>query len=285
MTKFVLGIITVVTIFIGSGALFTVKQTEQALVLQFGQVRRVVTAPGLNVKIPFIQNIVSYDNRILPIDPPPFELLLTDKKRINVDAYARYRIISAKEFYQRVRTETLLTDRFGKNANAALQRVLATVSLSDMLSEKRDNVMQQIEEELRSQAATFGIELIDIRIGRTDLPAQTSEAVFNRMRTEREREARELRAQGEEASRKIRAQADKERTIILADAKRQSSILLGDGEAQRNGILGEAYGRDTRFFSFYKSLEQYEKALANPETTLVITPDSEFFDFFGKSIN
>ena len=283
MVKFLAGIIGVITIIVGTGALFTVKETEQVLVLQFGEVRRAITEPGLNIKIPMIQNIIRYDNRILPIDPPQFEVLLTDKKRVNVDAYARYRIIDASEFYQRVRTETLLTDRFGKNANAALQRVLATVSLTDMLSENRDNVMQQIEEELQSQAKTFGIELIDIRIGRTDLPSQTSEAVFNRMRTEREREARELRAQGEEASRKIRAQADKERTIILADAKSRSNILIGDGEAQRNVILGNAYGRDPRFFAFYKSLEEYERALATEDTTFVISPDSEFFDFFGKS--
>ncbi len=283
MIKFLAGIIGVVTIVVGMGALFTVKETEQVLVLQFGEVRRVITEPGLNIKIPMVQNLIRYDNRILPIDPPQFEVLLTDKKRVNVDAYARYRIIDASEFYQRVRTETLLTDRFGKNANAALQRVLATVSLTDMLSENRDNVMQQIEEELQSQAKTFGIELIDIRIGRTDLPSQTSEAVFNRMRTEREREARELRAQGEEASRKIRAQADKERTIILADAKSRSNILVGDGEAQRNVILGNAYGRDPRFFAFYKSLEQYEQALAKEDNTFVISPDSEFFQFFGKS--
>ncbi|MCH9853837.1 MAG: protease modulator HflC [Alphaproteobacteria bacterium] len=283
MVKFLAGIIGVITIIVGTGALFTVKETEQVLVLQFGEVRRAITEPGLNIKIPMIQNIIRYDNRILPIDPPQFEVLLTDKKRVNVDAYARYKIIDASEFYQRVRTETLLTDRFGKNANAALQRVLATVSLTDMLSENRDNVMQQIEEELQSQAKTFGIELIDIRIGRTDLPSQTSEAVFNRMRTEREREARELRAQGEEASRKIRAQADKERTIILADAKSRSNILIGDGEAQRNVILGDAYGRDANFFAFYKSLEQYEQALATEDTTFVISPDSEFFEFFGKS--
>ena len=283
MIKIFAAIIGIITLIVINGSLFTVRQTEQALVLQFGEVRNVITKPGLKFKLPFIQNVVTYDNRILPIDPPQFEVLLTDKKRINVDAYARYRIIDAAAFYQRVRTEALLTDRFGKNSNAALQRVLASVSLTDMLSEKRDNVMEQIEGELQEQAATFGIELVDIRIGRTDLPSQTSEAVFNRMRTEREREARELRAQGEEASKKIRAQADKERTIILADAKSQSSILLGDGEAQSNRILGAAYGRDPAFFAFYKSLQEYERALANPETTLIISPDSEFFNFFGKS--
>ncbi len=278
---FVVGAL-IVTIFVG-GALYTVRETEQALVLQFGKVSRTVTKPGLRMKIPFIQNVIRYDDRVLAIDPPPFEVLLTDKKRINVDAYARYRIVSPQEFYQRVRTETLLTDRFGKNVNAALQRVLATVALTDVLSEKRNDIMQQIEDEVQQQAKTFGIELVDIRIGRTDLPEQTSEAVFNRMKTERDREARELRAQGEEASRKIRAQADKERTIILADARRTSDITLGDGEAQRNQILGEAYNQDINFFGFYKSLQEYEKALANSETTLVISPDSEFFDFFGTS--
>ena len=175
-----------------------------------------------------------------------------------------------------MRTETLLTDRFGKNVNAALQRVLATAPLVDLLSEKRDNIMQQIEDEVQQQAKTFGIELVDIRIGRTYLPAQTSEAVFNRMRTERDREARELRAQGEEAALKIKAQADKESTIILAEARKTSDITIGDGEARRNRILGRAYNRDLSFFKFYKSLQQYERALANPETSFIISPDSEF---------
>ena len=278
---------TLLIIFVGGalllalgGTFFTVHQTRQAIVLQFGEVKREIRQPGLHFKIPIVQNVIYYENRTLALDPPPFEVLLTDKKRINIDAYVRYRIVSPSAFYQRITTEARLRDRFGKSVNAALQRVIATVSLEDLLSPERDRIMAQIEEEATQQSVTFGVEVIDVRIGRTDLPPQTSEAVFNRMRTEREREARELRAEGAEMAQKIRAEADKERIIILAESERISRILRGEGEANRNEILGEAFSQDPDFFEFYKSLEQYQSSLLENETTMILSPDSQFFRFF-----
>ena len=263
--------------------LFTVQQTEQVLIVRFGEVRREIFTPGLRVKVPLIDNIVTYDKRTLDIDPPPFEVLLTDKKRIAIDAFARYRIVQPKIYYQRIRNETRLRDRFGKNINAALQRVIATVSLDTVLSSQREMIMNEIREEVRKSAESFGVEVIDVRIGRTDLPEDTSQAVFERMRTEREREARELRAQGNESARKIRAQADKEKEIILANATRQSSILRGKGEAARNRLLGRAFSRDPAFFEFNKSLEVYRKSIEGGDTTIILSPDSEFFRYFNRS--
>ncbi len=263
--------------------LFTVQQTEQVLIVRFGEVQQEIFEPGLRVKMPFIDNVVSYDKRTLDLDPPPFEVLLTDKKRIAVDAFARYRIVRPKVYYQRIRTESRLRDRFGKNINAALQRVIATVSLDTVLSSQREAIMNQIREEVRKSAESFGVEVIDVRIGRTDLPDDTSQAVFERMRTERGREARELRAQGNESARKIRAQADKEKEIILADATRKSDILRGKGEAARNRLLGRAFSRDPAFFEFNKSLEVYKKSIEGGETTIILSPDSEFFRYFNRS--
>ena len=263
--------------------LFTVQQTEQVLIVRFGEVQREIFTPGLRAKVPLIDNVVTYDKRTLDIDPPPFEVLLTDKKRIAVDAFARYRIVHPKVYYQRIRNETRLRDRFGKNINAALQRVIATVSLDTLLSSQREAIMNEIREEVRKSAESFGVEVIDVRIGRTDLPDDTSQAVFERMRTEREREARELRAQGNESARKIRAQADKEKEIILADATRQSDILRGKGEAARNRLLGRAFSRDPAFFEFNKSLEVYRKSIEGGETTIILSPESEFFRYFNRS--
>lgn len=263
--------------------LFTVLQTTQVLIVRFGEVRQEIFDPGLHARVPLVDNIVIYDKRTLDIDPPPFEVLLTDKKRIAVDAFARYRIVNPKLYYQRIATEARLRDRFGKNINAALQRVIATVSLDSVLSSERESIMNEIREEVRKSAESFGVEVIDVRIGRTDLPDDTSQAVFERMRTEREREARELRAQGNESARKIRAQADKEKELIIADATKQSDILRGKGEASRNRLLGRAFSRDPSFFEFNKSLEVYKKSIEGGDTTIIISPDSEFFRYFNRS--
>ncbi len=279
---FVLGIVVVVLVIAGANALFTVHQTKQAIVLQFGEAKRVIKEPGLAVKIPVIQETVFYDNRVLDLDPPSFEVLLTDKKRIIIDAYARYQIIDPLQFFRRVRTEATLRDRFGKIINSSLRRVIATVPLRDVLSEKRDDIMTQIQAVVAGPAESFGIKIVDVRIGRTELPTQTRQSVFSRMRTEREREARELRAEGGEEAQKIRAQADLERTVLIADAERQAQILRGEGEGGRNRILGEAYGQDPAFFDFYKSLAEYQKNLVDSDTTMVLSPDSEFFRFFGS---
>ncbi len=279
----VLGIIVIVVGLTAVQSLFTVRETEQAIVLQFGKPIRVVPEPGLSYKLPFVQNIVIYDDRILDLDPAEVQILLTDKKRINVDAYARYRIVDPLKFFQAARTEAVLRDRFGKIINSAIRQEIATISLGDLLSGKRLSIMQAIQINIVSQAPTFGIDIVDIRIGRTDLPPDTSQAVYNRMRTEREREARELRAEGAEEAQKIRARADREQIVILAEAQRSSEILRGEGEGQRNLILGRAFSQDPEFFDFYKSLAEYEKNLVDSDTTMVLTPDSDFFRFFGSA--
>jgi membrane protease subunit HflC len=278
----VLGVVVVVAGIVAMSALFTVHQTKQAIVLQFGEAKRVIKDPGLAFKIPLVQNVIFYDNRVLDLDPPSFEVLLTDKKRIIVDAYARYRIIDPLAFFRRVSTEEVLRDRFGKIINSSLRRVIATVSLRDLLSEKRNDIMGTIQAVVSESATSFGIEIVDIRIGRTELPTQTRQSVFDRMRTEREREARELRAEGGEEARKIRAKADLERTILLAEAERLAQIMRGEGEAGRNRVLGQAYGRDPAFFDFYKSLAEYRKNLVDSGTTMVLSPDSDFFRFFDN---
>ena len=283
-TLIILGVVLVIAGLTAVQSVYTVRETEQAIVMQFGKPIRVVTKPGLAYKLPFIQNIEIYDDRILDLDPAEVQILLTDKKRINVDAYARYRIIDPLKFFQAARTEAVLRDRFGKIINSAIRQEIAKNSLGDLLSEKRLSIMQDIQAKVGHQAPTFGIDIIDVRIGRTDLPPDTSQAVYNRMRTEREREARELRAEGAEEAQKIRARADREQIVILAEAQRTSEILRGEGEAKRNLILGEAFGKDPEFFDFYKSLAEYEENLVDSETTMVLTPESEFFRFFRSSI-
>ena len=286
MSRTKLAVLGIIVIFVGlttAQTLYTVRETEQAIVLQFGKPIRVVSEPGLAYKLPFIQNVEVYDDRILDLDPAEVQILLTDKKRINVDAYARYRIIDPLKFFQAARTEAVLRDRFGKIINSAIRQEIAKNSLGDLLSGKRLSIMQDIQSKVSSEAPTFGIDIIDVRIGRTDLPPDTSQAVYNRMRTEREREARELRAEGAEEALKIRARADRERIVILAEAQRTSEILRGEGEGQRNLILGEAFSRDPAFFDFYKSLAEYEENLVDSETTMVLTPDSDFFRYFGSA--
>lgn len=278
----ILGIIVVVSAVVLLQTLFTVHQTQQAIVLQFGEPKRVIREPGLAWKIPFIQNVQYYDRRTLDLDPPQFEVLLTDKKRINVDAFARYQIIDPLLYFQRVTTEATARDRLGKLINPALRAVIAKVSLKEVLSAKRSGLMELIQKQVEGDAARLGMKVVDIRIGRTDLPDDTSKSVYDRMRTERERQAREARAEGNEIAQKIRAQADKERTVLLANAERDAQIFRGQGEAERNNILGRAYGKDPEFFSFYKSLEQYQKALIGNDTTMVLSPDSEFFRYFGQ---
>ncbi len=278
----ILVIFAVVAAIVALQTFFTVHQTQQAIVLQFGEPKRVIREPGLAWKIPFIQNVQTYDRRTLDLDPPQFEVLLTDKKRINVDAFARYQIIDPLLYFQRVTTESTARDRLGKLINPSLRAVIAKVSLQEVLSAKRSGLMELIQKQVEGDAARLGMKVVDIRIGRTDLPEDTSKSVYGRMRTERERQAREARAEGKEIAQKIRAQADKERTVLLANAERDAQIFRGQGEAERNNILGRAYGKDPEFFAFYKSLEQYQKALIGNDTTMVLSPDSEFFRYFGN---
>jgi membrane protease subunit HflC len=278
----ILGIVVLVLGVIASASLFTVHQVQQAIVLQFGKPVRVVQEPGLSWKLPFIQDVRFYERRILDLDPPEFEVLLDDKKRIKVDAFARYTIDDPLRFLQVVGSEATARNRLSNLVNSSLRRVIAKTSLTDLLSSKRGELMEQIQTEVTGNAKGLGINIVDIRIGRTDLPTETSQAVFNRMRTEREREARELRAQGTETAQKIRAGADRDKTVILANAKRKSEQLRGEGEGERNLILGRAYGQDPEFFQFYKSLAEYQENLVGNDTTMVLSPDSDFFRFFGN---
>ena len=276
----VFGLIIVVAGVTAYGALFTVHQTQQALILQLGNPIRTVPEPGLHFKLPFIQNIEFYDRRILDLDPPVQEVILLDQKRINVDAFARYKIVNPLEFRKRAVTNQNFRQVFGNRLNAAIRAEIGKILLGDMLTEKRSQVMDVISRHMKAQAAEFGTEVIDVRIGRTDLPEATAQAVYNRMRSDRVAHAAKLRAEGEEQKLKIQAIADKDRTIIIAEAQRESEILRGQGEGERNQILGEAFGQDPEFFDFYRSMEAYGEALGEG-TTMVLSPDSEFFRFFG----
>ncbi len=285
MKKPVLAIVGVIVAVIGIvaySAAFTVHQTQQALVLQFGNPIRTIPDPGLHFKMPFIQNVEYYDRRILDLDPPVQEVILFDQKRINVDAFARYKIIDPLEFRKRAVTDLNFRQVFGNRLNAAIRAEIGKILLSDMLTEKRAEVMDIISSQMKGQAAEFGTQVIDVRIGRTDLPEETAQSVYNRMRSDRVAYSSQLRAEGEEKKLKIQALADRERTIILAEAQRESEILRGQGEGLRNKILADAFSKDPEFFDFYRSMDAYGEALSEG-TTMVLSPDSEFFRFFGTS--
>ena len=278
----ILGVIIVLVVFVTSSAIFTVHQTSQALVLQFGNPVRVVKTPGLHFKLPFLQNAEFYDGRILDLDPPVQEVILADQKRLNVDAFARYQIVDPLEYRKRALTDANFRDVFGRRLNAAVRAEIGRILLGDMLTEKRAKSMLEITRQMKASAPEFGVQVIDVRIGRTDLPNETAQAVYSRMKSDRVAHAARLRAVGEEQKLRIQAEADKERTIIIAEAQRQSQILRGQGEGERNRVLGEAFGKDPKFFDFYRSMEAYEEALGEG-TTMVLSPDSEFFRFFGTS--
>ena len=281
-TLAIIGVIIAVVGFTMSSALFTVHQTQQALILQFGNPIRVIKEPGLHVKMPFVQNAEFYDSRILDLDPPAQEVILADQKRVNVDAFARYRIKDPLEYRKRAQTDANFRDVFGSRLNAAIRAGIGKILLGDMLTEKRAEVMTIIAAQMKAFAPEFGVEVIDVRIGRTDLPDATAQSVYNRMRSDRVAHAAQLRAVGEEQKLRIQAVADRDRTVIIAEAQRQSEILRGQGEGERNSILGKAYGKDPQFFDFYRSMEAYGEALGEG-TTMVLSPDSEFFRFFGAS--
>lgn len=278
----IFGILLIVAAIVGYSSLFTVHQTQQALILQFGNPVKPIPNPGLHFKVPFIQNVRYFDKRILDLDPQPQEILLSDQKRINVDSFARYKIVDPLEFLKAAQTDLNFRQVFGSQLNSAVRAEVAKVSLADMLSPKRAQVMNLIFEILKTQAPQFGVELVDLRIGRTDLPDTTLQSVYNRMRTDRVAQAAELRAKGEEMKLTIQAEADRQRTVIIAEANRQSEILRGEGDAGKNTILSNAFGQDEEFFNFYRSMEAYGKAFGDG-TTMVLSPDSEFFRYFGET--
>ncbi|HYD32397.1 MAG TPA: protease modulator HflC [Azospirillaceae bacterium] len=276
-----LGLAIVFLGIIASSALFTVNETQQALVLQFGEAKRMIQDPGLKAKIPFIQNVVMIDRRVLDLDPPVEQVILADQKRLDVDAFARYRIHDPLRFYQSVGSELQAESRLNNVVNSSLRRVLGNVTLLAVLSDERANVMNDIKTQVNNEARRFGIEIVDVRIRRADLPEETSQAIFARMRSEREREAAEARAQGQEQSQQIRSRAERERTVILAEAQRDAQILRGEGDNQALRTIAEATGRDPEFYAFYRTLEAYRNALKNEDTTMVLAPQGEFFRFFG----
>jgi len=277
-----IGFIVLVGGILASSALFTVHQTQQALILQFGNPVRVESEPGLKFKLPFVQNVNYYDRRILDLDPPAQEIILNDQKRIIVDSFVRYKIVNPLEFLKTAQTDANFRKIFGGRLNAAVRSVVGKVLLGDMLSNKRYDVMGLITSQLKKQAPQFGIEVIDVRIGRTDLPETTSQSVYNRMRSQRIAEAAKLRAQGAELKAKTQADADRQRTVILAEAQKEAQIQRGIGEGAKTTILNQAFGQDREFFEFYRSMEAYSKAFGEG-TTMVLSPDSDFFKFFGRN--
>jgi len=263
-------------------SIFIVKEINQAIVLQFGDPKRIISTPGINFKIPFIQNVVFLDKRILNLDAPPEEVIASDQKRLIVDAFARFQIIDPLKFYISVGNERVARSRLSTIINSRIRSVLGTQRLQTLLSADRTNQMALIQDGVNTEAEKFGIKIVDVRIKRADLPPANSEAIYRRMQTERNREAKEFRAKGAEMAITITSTADKEVTVILAEAEKQSQIMKGEGDGQRNKIFAEAFGKDPDFFAFYRAMQAYEKALIGGETSLILSPDSEFFKFFGN---
>ena len=263
-------------------SLFVVKEVNQAIVLQFGDPKKIISNPGLNFKIPFIQNVVFLDKRILNLDTPPEEVIASDQKRLIVDAFARFQIVDPLKFYISVGNERVARSRLATIINSRIRNVLGKQELQTLLSEDRSKQMSLIQEGVNNEAENFGIKIVDVRIKRADLPQANSNAIFRRMQTEREREAKEFRAKGAEMAVTITSTADKEVTVILADAQKKSEIMKGEGDGKRNKIFADAFGQDPDFFAFYRSMQAYENALIGGETSLILSPDTEFFKFFGN---
>jgi len=269
--------------FLGLNSLFTMNERQQGLVLQFGEPKRVIQSSGLHFKLPLIQNVVRYDVRILEYDLPIEEVIAVDKKRMLIDSFTRFKIIDPLEFYKTVGTESSVRNRLNSNVISSLRRVVGRVTLEELLSEERSKIMDDIKVEVNKEASRFGIEVVDIRIRRADLPEANSQAIYERMISERVREAKEFRAKGSEIAQKIRAEADKERTVILAEATTKSEILKGEGESESVNIYANAFKQDPDFYSFYRSMQAYGNVLGEDGTTMILSPDSEFLEFFNNS--
>ncbi len=261
--------------------LFTVYETEQALVMQYGNPKRVVKEPGLHWKIPFLQQVTYFDARILNLDVPAQEVIASDQKRLEVDAFARYRIIDPLRVYQTVRNENGASNRLATLLVSNMRQVLAANDFQTIVSGDRERLMRQIRDLVNREAEGLGIEVVDVRLRRVDLPIANSKAIFERMRTEREREAAEARAEGQEQAQRIRAQAERERTVLLAEAERDAQRIRGEGDAQAVRIFAEAFSKDPAFFEFMRTLEAYRKTFADGQTTVVLSPESEFLKLMG----
>lgn len=277
-------IAAVAVLFVLLNCVYIVYQPEQAIVLQFGEPMRVVQDAGLKFKIPFIQKVVFYDKRLLNLDPPAQEVVLNDKKRLDVDSFTRYRIVDPLKFYQTVRTEYQAQSKLEEIVNSSVRKVLGRCTLTELLSEQRTKIMSDISSTVKHDAEAIGVNVADVRIRRADLPIEVMQAINARMKTERERDAKEFRAKGQQEAQNIRATADKEAAIIIAEAEKKAQLTRGDGDKKAVTIWNETVGQDAEFYDFYRSLEAYRNSLSDEETSLVLSPDSEFFKYFKKNM-
>jgi membrane protease subunit HflC len=280
ITGGVLLIVTLLLLIVGYATFFRVHQTEQALVVQLGKPVRVVTEPGLHMKVPLFESVITFDRRILDLEAQPQELIASDQKRLSVDAFARYRIVDVLKFYQTLGSIESARAQLNNLMNSSLRRVLGDASFQDVVRDNRAQLMARIREQVDRDAEIYGVSVVDVRIRRADLPEQNSQAVYQRMQTERQREAAEFRAQGAQRGQEIRARADRDVTVLIADATSTAEQVRGEGDAERNRIFADAFNRDKEFFSFYRSMQAYETSFQRGDTRMLLKPDSEFFRFF-----
>lgn len=280
---FVASLTVLLAILVAYGSFYTVDPTEQVLVLQFGAPKQVVTEPGLHVKLPLVQTVEYIDKRLLKVEAPAEEVITQDKKRMVVDAFARWLIVDPLRFYESLIDQEGAQSRLTPVLSSELRRVLGSQNFGTVLSSARADLMHDIRDDMNQQTGRYGIRVVDVRIRHADLPPQNSEAIYKRMQQERKREANEFRAEGEEISQRIKSRADREVTVLTAEASRESQILRGEGEAEKTRILAEAYGQDTDFFAFYRSMQAYQDALPGNNTTVVLSPNSEFFRYFSQA--
>ena len=273
-------VVLIVAAILGYSSMFTVYQTQQALVVRLGQPVRGITEPGLNFKVPLIDSVITIDKRILDLESPAQEVIASDQKRLVVDAFARYKIKDPLRFYQTLGSIAGANSQLAILLNSALRRVLGEVTFSHVVRDQRDQLMARIGQLVDAEAQAYGINVVDVRIRRADLPEQNSQAVYQRMQTERQREAAEFRAQGSQRSQEIRSRADRDVTVLLAEATSKAEQLRGEGDGERNRIFAEAFSKDPDFFSFYRSMQAYEAGLRSSDTRMVLRPDSEFFRYF-----
>lgn len=278
----IVAVVLVGGVICGLSSLFTVNQIQHALVLQFGQVRDRVSEPGLHLKVPFIQNVVYLDKRVLDLDTPAEEVIASDQKRLVVDAFARYRIVDPLLFFQTVRDQARASQQLNAVVSSSMRQILGGQAFATVLSGERAQLMHLIRDVVNVEAKAYGVEIIDVRIRRADLPEANSQAIFRRMQTEREREAKEVRAQGAEVAQRIRARADREKTVLIADAQRQSQVNRGEGDAEASRIFATAFGKDPQFYGFYRSMQAYRESLGSNSTTMVMSPNSQFFQYFDS---
>jgi membrane protease subunit HflC len=278
----VLGVVVIAIGILASSALFIVQQTQQAIVLRFGKPQNTVQDPGLNFKVPFIEEVIFYDKRVLDLDPPTERVILADQKRLDVDSYARFRIIDPLLFYQTTRLVSGVPGKLSPIINSSLRRVLGNNTLLDILSTGRATIMVDIQKAVNDAVKRFGMEIVEVRVRRADYPDETRSNIENRMKSEREREAKEFRAEGFELAEGIRADADKQKVVILAEAQKEAETLRGKGDGLAIQIYADAFGQDPDFFAFYRSMQAYRKALSSSDTTMVLSPTSDFFKYFNS---